>query len=396
MKRGFTLIELLAVIVILAIIALIATPIILGIINDAKEDSNKRSVENYAHAVELAVARYAADKGGKIPFGEFEITSDGKQLKQGNLLIEVDYKGEKMEGKVTVLDEDGKEGQIKLEGIKINGGNKAYNYSEKDGVTLSGDVSTGVEEETALVLATGDISAAQNGSVTYTYYDNGKLKISGSGQVRNFGEFSTVRDYTLANLIIRDIIYSDASQGVKDILDGVNFKEETIDSLTYLDWLFTGAYTVFGINSDQELINMASSSIEDEPTRNNYLATLNLVVEKVPKVTSIILEEGITNISDGMFFAYATQSIKLPSTVKSIDSWAMPMCGDVTLNEGLLSIGDEGLFTYNGTTIEIPSTVTHIDEDAFSDSQLTTVKILGDSTRFDANWSNLFGSATII
>ena len=33
-KKGFTLIELLAVIVILAIIALIATPIILGIIND--------------------------------------------------------------------------------------------------------------------------------------------------------------------------------------------------------------------------------------------------------------------------------------------------------------------------------------------------------------------------
>ena len=36
MKKGFTLIELLAVIVILAIIALIATPIILGIIDDAR------------------------------------------------------------------------------------------------------------------------------------------------------------------------------------------------------------------------------------------------------------------------------------------------------------------------------------------------------------------------
>ena len=43
-KNGFTLIELLAVIVILAIIALIATPIILGIINDAREESNERSV----------------------------------------------------------------------------------------------------------------------------------------------------------------------------------------------------------------------------------------------------------------------------------------------------------------------------------------------------------------
>lgn len=37
MKKGFTLIELLAVIVILAIVALIATPLILNVIDDAKE-----------------------------------------------------------------------------------------------------------------------------------------------------------------------------------------------------------------------------------------------------------------------------------------------------------------------------------------------------------------------
>ena len=39
-KKGFTLIELLAVIVILAIIALIATPIILGIIDDTRKSRN--------------------------------------------------------------------------------------------------------------------------------------------------------------------------------------------------------------------------------------------------------------------------------------------------------------------------------------------------------------------
>lgn len=47
-KKGFTLIELLAVIVILAIIALIATPLIMDVINDAKEgamEQNKRTME---------------------------------------------------------------------------------------------------------------------------------------------------------------------------------------------------------------------------------------------------------------------------------------------------------------------------------------------------------------
>lgn len=56
-KNAFTLIELLAVIVILAIIALIATPIILGIINDTKEQSKEISAENYLDAVEQAIVR---------------------------------------------------------------------------------------------------------------------------------------------------------------------------------------------------------------------------------------------------------------------------------------------------------------------------------------------------
>lgn len=38
-KRGFTLIELLAVIIILAVVALIATPIILNVVDEARESS---------------------------------------------------------------------------------------------------------------------------------------------------------------------------------------------------------------------------------------------------------------------------------------------------------------------------------------------------------------------
>lgn len=57
-KKGFTLIELLAVIVILAVIALIASPIILGIIEDAREASRVRSVEAYAKAIESTVTTY--------------------------------------------------------------------------------------------------------------------------------------------------------------------------------------------------------------------------------------------------------------------------------------------------------------------------------------------------
>ena len=58
-NKAFTLIELLAVIVILAIIALIATPIILGIINSTREEARKRSAEAVSHAVETAYIQTA-------------------------------------------------------------------------------------------------------------------------------------------------------------------------------------------------------------------------------------------------------------------------------------------------------------------------------------------------
>ena len=51
-NKGFTLVELLAVIVILALIALIATPIILNVINDVKKQAAKDSAYGYMDAVE--------------------------------------------------------------------------------------------------------------------------------------------------------------------------------------------------------------------------------------------------------------------------------------------------------------------------------------------------------
>ena len=51
-NKGFTLIELLAVIVILAIIALIATPTILGVIDTAKKGAAESSVLGFVDAIE--------------------------------------------------------------------------------------------------------------------------------------------------------------------------------------------------------------------------------------------------------------------------------------------------------------------------------------------------------
>ena len=65
--QGFTLIELLAVIVILAVIALIATPLIMNVINDAKKGAARDAGYNVIKAGELKAATEGI-AGGNPPF----------------------------------------------------------------------------------------------------------------------------------------------------------------------------------------------------------------------------------------------------------------------------------------------------------------------------------------
>ena len=103
-NKGFTLIELLAVIVILAIIALIATPIVLGIINDSRKSADDETTKlissNFGFAYQSAymtnsgveptlnevMAKFNMDNITVTPepsssnTGEYTITSSSKNV----------------------------------------------------------------------------------------------------------------------------------------------------------------------------------------------------------------------------------------------------------------------------------------------------------------------------
>ena len=65
-KKGFTLIELIAVLVILAILALIVTPLVLNIIRKAKISADKRSVDAYGRSIEISIAEYLLEEGKEL------------------------------------------------------------------------------------------------------------------------------------------------------------------------------------------------------------------------------------------------------------------------------------------------------------------------------------------
>ena len=103
-KNAFTLIELLAVIVVLAIIALIATPIVMNTIKNAKKGAAERSADSYIRQVETTVAE-ARLNHKKIPDGTYQIDEEGNLtgtgLPDGKLKIEMNGK-KPTEGTITI------------------------------------------------------------------------------------------------------------------------------------------------------------------------------------------------------------------------------------------------------------------------------------------------------
>ena len=180
--RGFTLIELLAVIVVLAIIALIATPIVMNVIKDAKEESNKRSVEMYAKALELSIAKYQM-QNNDIPMGKYT-TTDGKNLiKEGEIdpSLTVDYNGEVLVDDVII----NYDGTYYISSSFKDSDGKIYTYgidkTYKNGQVVYFDVTTGksctnYHEDNSITNYNGDISTKttdnQNGCLKFYAFND--------------------------------------------------------------------------------------------------------------------------------------------------------------------------------------------------------------------------------
>ena len=133
-KKGFTLIELLAVIVILAVIALIATPLIMNVINDAKKNAFKDSAYGIIKAVELRAMQQSVEGLG----GTYKVTITGDNS-------DITYSGDKPTEGIALVDANG---QVKV--YMCNDSYCATNTDASDNRTNEVRVETEASEQNTI------------------------------------------------------------------------------------------------------------------------------------------------------------------------------------------------------------------------------------------------------
>jgi len=164
-KKGFTLIELLAVIVVLAIIALIATPMIMNVIDKAKKGALEDSAYGLIDSANIYYTKNMMD--GSIEKTTFTF-EDGKQTSEQKL----EYKGnvEKgslmlfSDGKSAVCLESGKHTAVKNvddDTVHMSTGTCEFNETTQEYETKSAEQEKieELEKELATLKGIGDATA---------------------------------------------------------------------------------------------------------------------------------------------------------------------------------------------------------------------------------------------
>lgn len=303
-ENGFTLIELLAVIIILAIIALIATPIVLNIIDDARKSAFERSVEGYYRA-----AQYVYDD---------MILKDKKE-------------------DVLFTFEDGKQ----------TSNNDKYNLSLQGKTPKSGVV---------YISRSGDILVdVKNDQYCATKINN-----------------SIVQHYECFDTVFLEIPES---------------------------CLYITENDLYDVNEID--INLPVG-VETLGPYNTMFYSAGCVDTNIGSVHSIILPSTVDGIKADALYNFNMEyfscslyysNLIVPSGIKYIGGNTFTGCWayveNVILPDTLMYIGNGAFNTNQLTNITIPSSVVAIGNDAFLGSMFpdaNSIKIEGDSTRFDARW----------
>ena len=357
MKYGFTLVELLAVIVILAVLALIATPVVLSIIDDAKESAMLRSAEMYLSGVENAVMRENMNSGGNFRPSQCTISSEGNldcEGKEG--IIEVEVNGEKPKNgnivfengkikEVTLTYESGtilkdSSGNLVYEGSAIKLDNWQHKLSDN---TIENHIDENVDgicdkcgeiEIPGLYKLDGTfVSWEQLISVefqSFEYYDvNNKRVKTGILAVDENGSLNEAYDWMMMQPYVND--YLNGKLIISN--DVLKFNPTAFFSCANLTSVIIPA-SVTEIPGDvfQACSNLTSIKVSENnktyDNRNNCNAIIETATNKlILGCQNTIIPDEVTSIGDDAFYGCSNlKTLNIPKSVTSIGRYAFNMC----------------------------------------------------------------------
>lgn len=208
-EKGFTLIELLAVIVILSVIALITTPMVIGVIESSKKGAKESSASGYVGALEQY--QVTAEILGKKVIPDTTMTTD--DLKQ----YDIDVKGETpIDGYVTIKNKQVVDYKLQFDEYLVSY-NSEKNKGEATKEKIKGDYTVYKEGEQVTIDGVSyhviKNSSSYSDSVTLLRDESiGEMKFDDNGGM----DFETSTLKTYLNSTYKDT-FGDKKQYIKEI-----------------------------------------------------------------------------------------------------------------------------------------------------------------------------------
>ena len=267
-KKGFTLIELLAVIVVLAVIALIATPIVLNLVKTAKIGAAEQSVTGYVKAVENTIIKDMINNK-EVSDGNYKYNS-----------IEADISGKRpTSGKYTV-----KNGKVESGNFCVDG----YYIEYKNGQSKK-------ISDTCEVL----YQVYENGTAIYFNPETGKVCNQNDAVSTTGTKTGCMKWYT----------FNDEGS-----------KAETVNII--LDHNTTARVAYNSTNSNSEMKEVKTALDNDTSTWDSSLKARLITANEVAKITGNTSFDEKTTTKDKWFYLDSNNQTKVAnSTNKSKYAW---------------------------------------------------------------------------
>ncbi len=319
MKKGFTLIELLAVIVILGIIAVITTPLIMGVIEDARKSAALSSAQGYVEAVEQSIM-------------ESELDLEGENLSDGTYEIEtlknIEYKGK-----------GPTQGYVEIKDMEVVSAHLCVNDHsiDYDGIEAKESESSYCKEEPTLtIIKNGESTKQELGKV-----NNTEILLEDATNIKsiscNNGTSVTIEENTLK----LEHIYGDTICRVDNSLeDSVNHLDHTKTTIIMMNDTEVESTLTFKENSNVKL------DLNGKKIVNSGNTTRNIIIKGIMRITSTKPDGAIeakTGLENENHLTLDHVKIKREAISDTDNSSAIFNHGYMEVNDGTYIEGPHGI-----------------------------------------------------